>query len=150
MNFEVIWWLAAVVVLGVVEIATTGLVCIWFAIGSAAALIAAACGVGFWTQAGLFAAVSALMLALTRPLVRKLRNKRFVPTNADRVLGTEAQVTETIDNEQSSGTVYVDGKTWTARSADGAVIPAGSRVSVEALEGVKLFVKFIQKPEVVK
>ena len=37
-------------------------------------------------------------------------------------------------------TVYVDGKTWTARSADGSVIPAGERVSIESMEGVKLFV----------
>ena len=31
-----------------------------------------------------------------------------------------------LDNENSTGAVYVDGKTWTARSADGGVIPAGA------------------------
>ena len=41
--------------------------------------------------------------------------------------------------------VYVDGKTWTARSADGSVIPAGERVTIESMEGVKLLVKSVEK-----
>ena len=40
---------------------------------------------------------------------------------------------------------YVDGKTWSARSADGPVIPAGERVRIESMEGVKLFVKQVEK-----
>ena len=68
-----------------------------------------------------------------------------VPTNADRVLGEVARVTERIDNENSVGAVYVDGKTWTARSIDGTVIPAGDRVCIESMEGVKLFVKQVEK-----
>ena len=92
-------------------------------------------------QIVLFLVVSAGALALTRPLLRKITAADATPTNADRVLGCAAKVTETIDNENSSGAVYVDGKTWTARSADGTVILAGSRVRVEQMEGVKLLVK---------
>ena len=80
-------------------------------------------------------------LALTPPLVKKITAGRSVPTNADRVLGREAKVTETIDNENSTGAVYVDGKTWTARSSDGTVLPIGTRVIAERMEGVKLYVK---------
>ena len=97
----------------------------------------------------LFIAVSGAALILTRPLVKKLTAGKIVPTNADRVLGQTGKVTETIDNESAAGAVYVDGKTWTARSADGTVIPAGSRVVVESMEGVKLFVKLSEKTEVV-
>jgi membrane protein implicated in regulation of membrane protease activity len=44
----------------------------------------------------------------------------------------------------------VDGKTWTARSEDGSVIPAGTQVLIERMEGVKLFVKNCEeKAEVV-
>ena len=57
-----------------------------------------------------------------------------------RVLGSRAKVTETIDNDNSTGAVYVDGKTWTARSAEGDVIPAGEQVEVASIEGVKLLV----------
>ena len=85
--------------------------------------------------------VSAAALAATRPLVKRFSSGRAVPTNADRVLGRTGKVTETIDNADSSGAVYVDGKTWTARSADGTVIPAGSQVEIERMEGVKLLVR---------
>ena len=78
---------------------------------------------------------------LSRPLVRRFAAKPPVPTNLDRVIGETAQVTETVDNERATGTVYVDGKTWTARSADGTVIPAGSQVEIERMEGVKLLVR---------
>ena len=139
---DMLWlWLGAMVLFGAVEAATAGLVSIWFVAGSAAALIGALLGAGLGVQVALFVAVSALALAVTRPLLRKVTDAKAVPTNADRVLGDSGKVTETIDNENSTGAVYVDGKTWTARSADGAVIPAGSRVEVLRMEGVKLFVK---------
>ena len=53
----------------------------------------------------------------------------------------EARVTETINNEYPTGAVYVDGKTWTARSADGEVIPKGELVEIERMESVKLIVR---------
>ena len=150
MNYMLWLWLGAMVVFGIVEALTAGLVSIWFVIGSAAALIGALLGAGIGVQAALFVAVSALALAVTRPLLRKVINAKATPTNADRVLGDSGKVTETIDNENSTGAVYVDGKTWTARSADSSVIPAGTRVTVERIEGVKLFVKPCEKNEEVR
>ena len=58
-----------------------------------------------------------------------------------RVIGCPARVTEEIDNEAGTGAVYVEGKTWTARSSDGRVLPIGTRVIAERMEGVKLYVK---------
>lgn len=143
-----VWlWLIALVIFGVVEAATAGLVCIWFAMGAMAALLAALVGTGVVEQVVVFAVVSAVALAATRPLVRRMTAGKAVATNADRVLGAAAKVTETIDNENSAGAVYVDGKTWTARSADGSVIPAGEQVEVISMEGVKLFVKLCEKTE---
>ena len=132
-------------VTGVVEAVTAGLVSIWFVPGAVAGLIAAMAGAGLLIQLVLFLAVSAAALAATRPLVKKLSAGRAVPTNADRVLGRTARVTETIDNDSASGAVYVDGKTWTARSADGSVLPAGSRGEIRRMEGVKLIVEAAQK-----
>ena len=143
-----VWlWLIALVIFGVVEAATAGLVCIWFAMGAMVALLAALLGTGVVEQVVVFAVVSAVALAATRPLVRRMTAGKAVATNADRVLGAAAKVTETIDNENSAGAVYVDGKTWTARSADGSVIPAGEQVEVISMEGVKLFVKLCEKTE---
>ena len=135
------------VIFAVVEAATAGLVSIWFVAGSVAGLIAAIAGAGLLAQLVWFLAVSAAALALTRPLVKKISAGRVVPTNADRVLGQTARVTETIDNDHSTGAVYVDGKTWTARSVDGAVIPAESRVRVRRMEGVTLLVRALEPAE---
>ena len=134
-------WAAAIIVFGVVEAVTAGLVSIWFVAGALAALVAAFVDASVVIQIILFIVVSAAALALTRPLLRKIVTANTVATNADRVIGAFAKVTETIDNENSLGAVYADGKTWTARSTDGSVIPAGERVFVESMEGVKLLVK---------
>lgn len=143
-----IWiWLGAAVVFGILEAMTAGLISVWFVAGAVAAMVAAILEAGVMVQAGVFIVVSALALALTRPLVRRWTQTRTVATNADRVLGQMAKVTETVDNDNSMGAVYVDGKTWSARSSDGSVIPAGTRVQVERMEGVKLFVSTCEKKE---
>ena len=137
-----IWvWLGAVVVFAIVEAMTVGLTSIWCALGALGGFVAALAGAQLLVQLGTFVVVTAVALAVTRPLVKKITAGRSVPTNADRVLGREAKVTETIDNENSTGAVYVDGKTWTARSVDGIVIPVGEQVEVSSMEGVKLLVQ---------
>lgn len=138
-------WTAAIILFGVVEAVTAGLVCIWFVAGALVALVAAFVDAPLSIQIILFLVVSAAALALTRPVLKKITNATATPTNADRVLGEFAKVTEVIDNENSSGAVYVDGKTWSARSIDRTVIPAGARVCIESMEGVKLFVKSVEK-----
>ena len=138
-------WLGAAVLFGIVEALTAGLVSIWFVAGAAAALVGALLGAGTGVQVALFLAVSAAALAATRPLVRRFSKDGTVATNADRVLGQTGKVTEDIDNVSSTGAVYVDGKTWSARSADGSVIPAGVTVKVLRMEGVRLFVEKIEE-----
>lgn len=143
-------WLCAAVLFGAVEAATAGLVSVWFAVGSVGAFFAALADLSVTVQLVIFAVVSAAALAVTRPLVARFGKSRHVPTNLDRVLGRTAGVTEDIDNDAATGAVYVDGKTWTARSVGGEVIPAGSRVEIQRMEGVKLFVEKIkEKAEVV-
>ena len=134
-------WIAAIIIFGVAEAATAGLTSIWFVLGAVAGLIAAVCGGPIWLQVVLFFAVSVAALAATRPLVTKLLKKDIKPTNADRVLGGVARVTERIDNDVPTGAVYIDGKTWTARSDNGSVIEPGEMVRILRMEGVKLYVE---------
>ena len=109
--------------------------------GAVAALLSLELGAVLWLQIVVFLAVSIAALVATRPLAHKMLDKTIVPTNADRVLHHTAKVTETIDNENTTGAVYIDGKTWTARSEDGDVIARGSMVTIVRMEGVKLFVR---------
>lgn len=138
-NMSIVWVVIMVVFL-VVEAATAGLTCIWFAIGALAALIAALFGAPIWLQLVWFFVISVVTLYFTRPLVLKYVNSRSQPTNADMVIGKEALVTEAIDNVESAGAVAVGGKVWTARSENGEPIEVGSIVTVLRIEGVKLIV----------
>lgn len=141
-------WLIVMVLFLVVEAATVGLVCIWFAVGALSALIAALLGAEIWLQIVLFLVVSAVALYFTRPLAKKYVNAKVEPTNADMVIGKECRVTEAIDNIAGTGAVYVDGKTWTARSESDEVIPEGTLVTAKSIDGVKLIVAAPEKETV--
>ena len=134
-------WLVLLVAFAVAEALTVGLVSVWLAAGALAALLSTFFTANIWWQITIFLAVSLLSMAVIRPLARKYVLPQVVPTNADRLVGMEARVTETINNGYPTGAVYADGKTWTARSADGAVIPKGETVEVAAMEGIKLIVR---------
>ena len=136
------FWVAALVVFLIVEAVTAGLVSIWFVFGSLVALICAALGAAVWLQIFWFVIVSVATLVLTRPLVKRYVDSRSVATNADRSIGRAAVVTERIDNLAATGAVKLDGVVWTARSTDDAVaIETGERVTVRAIDGVKLIVE---------
>lgn len=141
-----ILWLVLLVLFAVTEAVTVGLTSIWFAAGSLCALIAALLGGPLWVQLTLFLAVSLLCLLAVRPLARRHLNSKVEPTNADRVIGAEAQVTEDIDNVHGKGAVIIRGMTWSARSEDGGPVAAGTMVRVLRIEGVKVFVEPIAVP----
>lgn len=135
-------WLVAMIVLLIIEGIVPGLVSIWFAIGSFAAMISAILGAPLWLQVLWFFAVSILTLCLTRPFAKKYVNSRATPTNADMLIGKECVVTEEIDNVLGTGAVTVGGKVWTARTEepDGKA-ETGKVMTVVRIDGVKLIVK---------
>ena len=143
-NMIVVWGVATAAFI-VIELISFGITSIWFAIGGLCALIAAALGAPLWLQIGWFVLISVVTLLLTRPLVKKYINSRAQPTNADRVIGTEAVVKEEIDNLAETGAVLADGKVWSARSAGGEKLPAGTRVTIREIRGVKLIVTPAEK-----
>ena len=141
-----IMWLVLLIVFAASEAITVGLTSIWFAAGALAALVAALLGGAVWIQITLFLAVSLLCLAAVRPLAKRHLNSKVEPTNADRVIGAQAQVTEDIDNIRGRRAVIIRGMAWSARSQDGSAIPAGTMVRVLRIEGVKVFVEPISAP----
>lgn len=137
-----VWiWLGVMAAAAFVEAATMAMVSVWFMVGALVATFAAYFGAALAVQLLLFVGVSIAAAAVVRPLAKRYADPKKIPTNADRLLGMEGQVTETIHNDHSTGAVYVDGKTWTARSADGEVIAKGELVEIEGMEGVKLIVR---------
>jgi len=140
MDKMTIIWLAAAILLAVIEAATVQLVTIWFALGAVAACVTSLFTDSILIQIIVFVAMAAITLIATRPLVKKFRKKEAEPTNADRYIGRDAVVVSDIDNLKAEGRVKVDNAVWTARSEDGSPIPEGTDVVVTAIRGVKLIV----------
>lgn len=140
MNWAAIIWLLLVVVFLIAEAATVTVISLWFAAGALAAMATALLGGGVWLQAGVFLVVSAIALTALRPLVRKYLTPKLTATNIDSVIGSVGIVTTAIDNVAAAGQVKLNGMEWTARSSSGDSIPAGTQVTVERIEGVKVFV----------
>lgn len=133
-------WLGLLILFGIGEAVTVGLTSIWFAAGSLAALLVSMLGGQTWLQITVFLVVSLLCLLAVRPLAHKYLKPGYQPTNADRVIGAEAIVTEEINNLKGEGAVSVNGMVWTARTTGTDPIPVGAVVRVERIEGVKLYV----------
>ena len=146
MEFFTILWLALMVVFLVTEAATVTMVSLWFAAGSLAALAASLLHAPVWLQVVLFLAVSALLLAALRPMVRKHFTPKLSKTNVDAVVGSRGYVTADIDNVSATGTVKLGAMEWTARSTTGSAIPKGALVQVDKIEGVKAFVTAVEVP----
>lgn len=139
---EAFYWLAALVLLLVIEIITLGLTTIWFAGGALVAFIAAVLHAPLLVQIVLFLVVSFALLIFTRPIAERYFNANRQKTNVNSMIGKEAKVTVDIDNFNQTGQVMVGSVEWTARSEeDGVKIAAGSRVEICRVEGVKVFVK---------
>ena len=141
-------WAGLLVVFTIGEALTVGLTSVWFAAGSLVALICALLGANLWIQLTAFIAASALSLAAFRPLAMKYINEKVEPTNVDRIIGTEAIVTEEIHNLRATGTVRIGGLTWSARSENDDLIPSGTLVRVLRIEGVKVYVETVKEEAV--
>lgn len=130
-------WLIAAVLLAILEISTTALVCIWFVIGALAAFAVSFITDSLMAQLVVFAIVSGLSLALTRPLAIKHLAKSTVPTNTDMLIGKTCVVTEDI-TPGSKGRVTVDGLSWMAQSD--IPLKKGDQATIEKITGVTLSV----------
>ena len=141
MNMQ-IFWLAALIILLLIEIATMGLTTIWFAGGALVAVIVTLIGGPIWLQIVLFLLVSLLLLFFTRPLAMKYFNRERIKTNVDSVIGKQVIVQEQIDNIKGTGRVTLEGNEWTARALQSDRIYEPSEiVVVKEVKGVKLIVE---------
>ena len=103
MNGAAIVWLILMVVFLAAEAATVGMVSLWFAAGSLAALLTALAHGPVWLQTLLFLVVSAGLLLALRPLAKKYLSPKLTATNVDSVVGSTGLVTAAIDNVSAAG-----------------------------------------------
>lgn len=133
-------WIAVMVIMAIFEGVTTQLVSVWFVLGALAAAIVSFFVPSFAIQFTVFVVVSLIFLIATKPLVKKAKETKIEPTNADRNIGKIAVVTQEINNTAGTGQVKLGGNTWTARTINDQVVPEGAKVTVKEISGVKLMV----------
>lgn len=140
MNWAAIIWLVLMIFFLFIEASTVSIVSLWFAFGALSAMIASFFGAELWLQVLLFVAVSCILLASLRPLARKYFTPKLIRTNVDAVIGQTGIVTEQIDNLSAQGKVKLGAVEWSARSTAQEPIAPGTKVAVDRVEGVKVFV----------
>lgn len=139
MDPELVLWIILAAAFAVLEIATMAFVALYFAVGSIVAAVVAWLGGGLPAQLLAFAVTGAVLMALTRPLLKRRLESPDMPTNVDRMVGRSGIVTIPIDNDASTGQIRVGTEYWTARwpeDARGGTIPVDARVKIVAVEGV--------------
>ena len=141
MTENILIWAGIAVVAIIVEGCIVQLVSMWFAVGALASAVVSVFTDDILIQLAVFSVLSIICIVSTRPLARKLKkNNKEVPTNCDRYIGKTAEVIVDIDNNSASGQVKVDGSVWSAKSVTNEIIPVGTKVQVNAIEGVKMLV----------
>ena len=134
-------WLIIAGICLVIEIITVGFLIFWFAIGALFAML-----ISFFTdniviQTSVFVISSGLLIFATKPLVKKIMNKKeTVKTNVYSIIGKTGIVTNEINSIENIGQVKVDGELWSAIAENNSAIAKGTKVEIKEIKGVKAVV----------
>jgi len=106
-------WGSLIAILLVVEYVTHELVTIWFAAGFIVGLVISFTPIYYWwhLQLGASVAVSAVLLILTRPAVKKWLKIKQTPLNIDKRIGYKAHLVSPITAD-GYGTIQINDVLW--------------------------------------
>ena len=140
MDHYLVWvWLGCIVLSVIAEVLTEQLVAIWFLPGALVAAVLAVCDVPVIWQIFVFVLITAVGILLSRTLIYPRLTAKNAKTNIDAIIGQKCVVTEEINNFVGCGQAKVNGQYWSARGVnEDDVFPVGTKLSIVAIEGVKL------------
>ncbi|MBR3888578.1 MAG: NfeD family protein [Clostridia bacterium] len=135
-------WLVIAGIFTIVEIATVGFFIIWFGVAAVlTALFSLFMPEAYLVQVVFWAITSVLLVLFTKKFTDKVKPETTA-TNVYSIIGKRAVVTTTINNENSTGQIKVDGDVWSAKAEDyDEIIEAGEHVEILRIDGVKVIVK---------
>lgn len=140
-------WLAAFLLLAIIEMLSLDLYFIMLGVGTLGGLsVALADGPG-WLQVVVFGLVSLTMIFLVRPIA--MRHLRRSPegfrTNIERLIGKDALVLEPVS--RVSGRAKIAGEVWTARTdANQPTMDPGTYAVVSRIDGATAYLKLNAEP----
>ena len=138
-------WIFCAVVLGVIEMFTSGILALWFAIGALVTAITVMIfpEISLTIQFIIFATISCILFLTTR---KKIKSKFEKGTSQPvySILGKTALVTKEINSIKGTGQININGDIWSAKSNNlEIIIPENTKVEVLEIEGVKAVVRII-------
>ena len=136
------FWLAVAGFFFFIEITTVGFLTLWFGIGALVAMIVSFFIDSLIVQTSIFIVISTTLLLLTKTLLKKFFSVSDSTNEPNQfsVVGKTGVVTTDIDTSSGKGQVKIEGSIWSAKTNSEAIIPVGSEVVIEKIEGVKVIV----------
>lgn len=147
-HIALILWGALILVSLVVELITEELTIIWGTVGAIFSFLAALLHAEIWLQLLIFIVFTTLTIIISRPIIKKYAKKEIIRTNADRIIGMVAIVSEAFKNNEV-GKVIVNGQAWRATSTSNEAFFEGEKVQVEGISGTKVIVSKINNDKIV-
>ncbi len=140
-------WGALALIMVVLEISSTGILQIWFAIGAVCAAVVSWYFPGlYWAQILTFAIVSGVLTFIGSKIFTEKTQGRQVGSNpVYSIIGKTAIVTKEINTVEGTGQISVNGDTWSAKTNADTVIPENTKVKVLDIDGVKAVVETINE-----
>ncbi|MCO6465731.1 MAG: NfeD family protein [Bradyrhizobiaceae bacterium] len=138
-------WLAAAILLFILEIFTPGFVLANFGVASMVAAGAAWIGGDLVMQVSAFVLTCFLSFITLRPFLRNTfeKNMTNTPTGVDALIDREAIVTEAIPGGLQYGRVQIDGDSWRAIADDRQPVELGAAVRILSVDTTTLTIKRI-------
>ena len=141
-------WLIAAVVLLLVEFLLPDPVTVWFGLSAAVVWLLSLIfqNMPWYWEVILFVVLSIGLLVAMPPrrmkmFLKKIKRQTEQETDFEYILKHIGVVQENVNNDLSTGLVKINGVVWSARSVDNTLIEKGSIVTIDSVDGNKLYVK---------
>nr|MBQ4320274.1 NfeD family protein [Clostridia bacterium] len=125
-------WISLAVFALIIETASLKYTALCFLVSSLGALVLSLAGLEIWVQTLVFFILTALFVTLRYTVLKKFLgsvNGRGIDPAT--LIGMQALVTQTIDNDENSGRVRLSGREWRAKANDGKMVyESGTRVTL--------------------
>ncbi|MCC6753137.1 MAG: NfeD family protein [Saprospiraceae bacterium] len=136
-------WTIAAIVLFIAEVFTPSFLSACLGIGCLMAAAAAGLGTEMTSQLTAFSLGTLAAFFGVRPFMLRYGHRKGegVATNVEALIGRQARVVVTIDNQKGEGRVAVDGDDWRASTTTGEVVADGRWVRILRVESTMLVVE---------
>ncbi len=140
-EYMVWFWLGLFVLALVIELFTADMISIWFSLAAVPSFVLALAGANVILQSVVFVLVTAVLLLLTRPAMKKYMKTNEIKTNVDAIIGKTGVVVKAVTSDMP-GRIKIANMDWSAISKEN--IEVGIHVRVLDVEGNKLIVESIE------